>query len=292
LLAGSRAFPARQMYRKCSQCADEREDKLHPKVAASPPATMAAPPIVDEVLRSPGQPLDSTTRAFMEPRFGFDFSGVRVHTDRSALESAHAVSAQAYTVGQHIVFGAGRYAPGTEAGHRLLAHELAHTIQQGHSHFALNVLQRADDTPTAPVAGAASGAAATSGSEGSSSDCSRCGTVDKGSLPRERTNDMPCTPSPTVRWFVPNGRGGWTTCWFIEYRCDVRTDSERDRDESWWRPGRPYINLQYAGPIRETGCDIPPETEAEDPGRARDVAEWGTFRARPGPVRGGGGGRR
>jgi len=89
------------------------------------------PPIVQEVLRSPGQPLDAETRAFMEPRFGHDFSGVRVHTDAKAVESARTVDALAYTVGHDVVFGAGQYAPGTSAGRRLLAHELVHTIQQG-----------------------------------------------------------------------------------------------------------------------------------------------------------------
>jgi hypothetical protein len=67
----------------------------------------------------------------MEPRFGHDFSGVRVHTDRKAAESARAVNAEAYTVGRDVVFGAGRYAPGTGEGHRLIAHELAHVLQRG-----------------------------------------------------------------------------------------------------------------------------------------------------------------
>jgi hypothetical protein len=66
----------------------------------------------------------------MEPRFGRDFGDVRVHADGAAATSADAVAAQAYTVGQHIVFGAGRYAPSTPAGAHLLAHELTHTIQQ------------------------------------------------------------------------------------------------------------------------------------------------------------------
>src|SRR5512134_563730 len=89
-----------------------------------------APPIVHEALRSPGQPLDAATRAFMEPRFGHDFSGVRVHTDARAAESARAVQALAYTVGRDIVFGDQRYSPQTSPGRRLLAHELTHTLQQ------------------------------------------------------------------------------------------------------------------------------------------------------------------
>jgi hypothetical protein len=94
----------------------------------------SAPPIVHEVLRSPGQPLDAATRAFMEPRFGQDFGQVRVHTDAKAAESARTIGAQAYTVGENLVFGAGRYAPGSMTGKQLLAHELTHTVQQqGHA---------------------------------------------------------------------------------------------------------------------------------------------------------------
>jgi Domain of unknown function (DUF4157)/Domain of unknown function (DUF4347)/Effector protein len=88
------------------------------------------PPIVDEVLRSRGQPLDAETRAFFEPRFGHDFSRVRVHTDARAAESAQSINALAYTVGGDLVFGVGQYAPETSAGRRLVAHELAHVIQQ------------------------------------------------------------------------------------------------------------------------------------------------------------------
>jgi hypothetical protein len=88
------------------------------------------PPIVHDVLRSPGQPLEESTRVFTEARFGHDFSQVRVHRDAKAAESAQAVNALAYTVGHDVVFGAGQYQPGTSAGKRLLAHELTHVIQQ------------------------------------------------------------------------------------------------------------------------------------------------------------------
>ncbi|HEU4389386.1 MAG TPA: DUF4157 domain-containing protein [Blastocatellia bacterium] len=84
-----------------------------------------------DVLRSPGQPLDSDTRAFMEPRFGHDFSRVRVHTDPYAAQSAREVNALAYTVGRDVVFAAGQYSPKTTNGQHLLAHELMHVAQQG-----------------------------------------------------------------------------------------------------------------------------------------------------------------
>src|SRR6266699_650897 len=90
----------------------------------------AVPPIVDTVLNSPGQSLDTGIRATMEPRFGHDFSQVRIHSDDQAADSARAVNALAYTVGRDVVFSAGQYAPHTSIGQHLIAHELAHTIQQ------------------------------------------------------------------------------------------------------------------------------------------------------------------
>ena len=104
----------------------------------------AAPPIVHEVLRSPGQPLDTATRAFMEPRFGHDFSRVRVHTDATAEQSARDVNARAYTVGQNIVFGAGRFAPGTREGLELIAHELTHVVQQNGGTVSRTSLEQGD----------------------------------------------------------------------------------------------------------------------------------------------------
>lgn len=88
------------------------------------------PPIVHDVVRSPGAALDAETRAFMEPRFGHDFSRVRVHTDEKADESARAVRASAYTAGSNVVFQTGQYAPNTWNGRALLAHELTHVVQQ------------------------------------------------------------------------------------------------------------------------------------------------------------------
>lgn len=98
--------------------------------ASGPAEVGEAPAAVHEVLRSPGRPLDAGTRSFMEPRFGHAFGDVRLHTDPAAAASARAVDALAYTVGNHVVFGAGQYAPHLPAGRRLLAHELAHVVQQ------------------------------------------------------------------------------------------------------------------------------------------------------------------
>jgi hypothetical protein len=110
---------------ECEGC----KEKLQRRAAGNGPET--APPIVHDVLRSPGQPLDAAARAFFEPRFGHDFSKVRLHTDSEAAESARSVNALAYTVGRDVVFGAAQYAPGTATGNALLAHELTHVVQQG-----------------------------------------------------------------------------------------------------------------------------------------------------------------
>ncbi|HEX6941269.1 MAG TPA: DUF4157 domain-containing protein [Longimicrobiales bacterium] len=89
------------------------------------------PPLVDGAVRSPGEPLEPSTRAFMERRFGYDFGGVRVHANAMAAASARAMHALAYTVGRDVVFAEGQYRPESETGRRLLAHELAHVVQQG-----------------------------------------------------------------------------------------------------------------------------------------------------------------
>ena len=90
----------------------------------------AAPATLVEVLRSPGQPLDPVTRAFMELGFGADFSQVRGHADAVASRSTEAVGAKAYTIGSNMVFRRGEYAPETTQGQRLLAYEPVHVLQQ------------------------------------------------------------------------------------------------------------------------------------------------------------------
>jgi Domain of unknown function (DUF4157) len=120
---------------ECESCRRKRETGGLQRAADHPsyltPYPSEVPPIVHEVLRSPGQPLDAATRAFMEPRFGHDFSQVRVRNDAQAGESARALSALAYTVGTDIMFADGQFRPETSLGRQLLAHELTHVVQQG-----------------------------------------------------------------------------------------------------------------------------------------------------------------
>ena len=112
----------------CAVCASPA---LLQRRASHPVVQQHIPGIVQQVLRTPGEPLDSATRAFMEPRLQHDFSHVRVHANPQAAESATAVDALAYTVGHDVVFGAGQYAPHSKTGRHLIAHELTHVVQQG-----------------------------------------------------------------------------------------------------------------------------------------------------------------
>ena len=131
---------------ECEECKKKKET-LQRKPAGSAPSA-AAPAIVDRVLESPGRPLDRATRGFFEPRFGNDFSRVRIHTDSHAADSARAVNALAYTVNDHIVFGSGRFDPSAQAGRQLLAHELAHVTQQQDGRSSLLRRQLGNQGPT------------------------------------------------------------------------------------------------------------------------------------------------
>jgi outer membrane protein OmpA-like peptidoglycan-associated protein len=195
---------------ECEECKKKKVMLQRHSNGTGSPAV--APPIVREVLQSPGQPLDQQTRSAMESRFGAqpnirsrasqsagqigelqidspespweseadrtadavlsqpassefrrDFSAIRVHTDDRAGEAARAVNAQAFAVGEDLVFAAGRYAPGNRNGRRLLAHELSHTLQQ-HSGQRLRRTLAVDPNlapgapPTDPSAGLTSAA--------------------------------------------------------------------------------------------------------------------------------------
>ncbi|MGC2399006.1 MAG: DUF4157 domain-containing protein [Acidobacteriaceae bacterium] len=127
---------------ECEECG--KKDLQRKETAPAGPGE--APPLVQQVLGTPGTPLDSTTRNFYQQHFGFDFGRVRVHTDSAAGESARQINAVAYTVGDHLVFGSGNFSPQSVAGGRLLAHELVHTVQQAGGGRAAGVIQR-QETP-------------------------------------------------------------------------------------------------------------------------------------------------
>ncbi|HEY9132674.1 MAG TPA: DUF4157 domain-containing protein [Dyella sp.] len=127
--------PSWRVQRKCAcgahgdgECNDCQKRRLQRKGGSQP--APAIPAAVSQVLGGAGHAMDTSTRGFMEQRFGHDFSQVRIHTDDSAAHSARAVDAVAYTVGSDVVFDRGQYRPDTSSGRQLLAHELTHVVQQ------------------------------------------------------------------------------------------------------------------------------------------------------------------
>ncbi|NEQ79418.1 MAG: DUF4157 domain-containing protein [Moorea sp. SIO2I5] len=129
------------------------EEEIQTK--ANPGQTPTVSPNLETKIQSrrgTGQPLPDSTRAFMEPRFGHDFSGVKVHTDSIAASAAQELNAQAFTTGQDIFFGSGYYEPHTTTGKTLLAHELTHTIQQQPTLRSASLAEPSapEQVPTAP----------------------------------------------------------------------------------------------------------------------------------------------
>jgi hypothetical protein len=120
---------------------DEDKEEVTLRKPASAQTSQITPALEVQIdaLRGSGRPLDPATRAFMEPRFGYDFSQVRVHTSSRVAETAQMLNARAFTTGKDIVFGAGEYAPKTSEGQLLLAHELVHVIQQAQKGLRIEV---------------------------------------------------------------------------------------------------------------------------------------------------------
>ena len=125
------------VHRKCDSCAEEERDEVIQRKEANVAASGSPEPpprsggvSVGRAISSGGSPLDAATRGFFEPRLGVDLGNVRVHTGVSAAESASAINARAYTVGGNIVFGKDQYHPWSDSGKHLIAHELAHVVQQ------------------------------------------------------------------------------------------------------------------------------------------------------------------
>lgn len=128
-LSGLQRTSGVRIQRACAACEGEEEGKRLQRSAVPGHAVVSnARPQVDAVRG--GQPLAATERAFFEPRFGADFSRVRIHTDSTADAAARSIGALAYTRGQDVVFRQGAYQPDTESGRRLMAHELTHVVQQ------------------------------------------------------------------------------------------------------------------------------------------------------------------
>ena len=161
-----------------------------------------------EGLRNGGRPLSEGARAFMEPRFARDFGAVRVHDHAQAHALARSLSAQAFTVGRDIVFGAGRYAPETDRGRHVLAHELAHVVQQ--SNGAGGPIRRQTDDGTASQADGGTPSQADAGTPSQGDGGGPNAANDEGNNPPdeiEYTTQGPAPGAAPADGAVPLGTG-------------------------------------------------------------------------------------
>jgi len=149
-----------QIQRMCSECEKdvqrqhEEEEQLQAK--ESPGQTPQVTPNLESrinSLKGGGQPLDPATRSFFEPRFGHDFSKVRVHSDSSSADTAKSINARAFTLGNHVVMGSGEYQPKSQSGQRLLGHELTHIVQQGGAQGSNAMIQKEEPVTTDALSG-------------------------------------------------------------------------------------------------------------------------------------------
>ena len=121
--------------RACDKCEEESEEMVQRESGTHATTLKVTNSVAADInaMNGGGSPLPATTRAFFEPRFGADFSQVRVHMDSHAASTANSIQAKAFTVGTNIAFGPGQYAPESGEGKQLLAHELTHVVQQNGS---------------------------------------------------------------------------------------------------------------------------------------------------------------
>ncbi len=139
-------LPISSVQRKCAHCEEEQKMQRKEMNSSETTADAGLESYVGS-LNSGGQALSPEARSFYEPRFGYDFSNVKIHTDTIAAKSAQSINALAYTSGNNIVFNSGQYSPNTDSGKRLLGHELTHVVQQGKG-IATKKIQRLSITPT------------------------------------------------------------------------------------------------------------------------------------------------
>jgi Domain of unknown function (DUF4157) len=178
--------------RKCAHCEEEEQKEQLQRKETSSESMPTAPSMLSEALNSSGNPMDSDTRSFMESRFQYDFSSVKIHDSDLAAKSASSINALAYTSGNNIVFNSGQYNTSSESGKRLLAHELTHVVQQQSADNS-SLIRRVPCTPAATCSGGPI--------TGSAQEADITGTSHEAG-PRERRRKM--TPARAVA----TGHGG------------------------------------------------------------------------------------
>ncbi len=253
------SVPSPLLQRRCAcggtpgpdgECPACKAKRLQRSASGAGPAL--APPIVHDVLHSPGRPLEGRVQREMEGRLGHDFSRVRVHTDSRAAASARAVDALAYTVGSSVVFDEGRYAPASPDGRRLLTHELVHVVQQQGS-------RPSGPLTVAPAFGSHEREAETAAQRGDSSSVATRST-DVG-LARQ--------PAGAAAATCPGGMDDlWVTAFFARARSRrALAEFNRQTREARHILAGCCINLRVA--IRRTRPDVP----TVDAGAARAAGD-------------------
>lgn len=137
------SLPVTTIQRKCDHCEEEKQMQRKEVNGEEKTADSSLENYIGN-LNSSGQPLSAQARNFYEPRFGYDFSNVKIHTDTVAAKSAQSINALAYTSGSNIVFNSGEFSPGTDSGKRLLGHELTHVVQQNKNNIQRKKLTEED----------------------------------------------------------------------------------------------------------------------------------------------------
>ncbi|SEM06056.1 protein of unknown function [Syntrophus gentianae] len=267
-----RAKPAGETEPSDGELPEEEEEKLVSLKAEEGGEVPLSGELTDRVrsLEGGGDPLGEGDRAFFEPRFGADFSQVRVHTGSAAGETARLLNARAFTLGADIAFGAGRYSPGTEEGKRLLAHELTHVVQQSGSTASRNPVATIQDSaaeqtlyrqvPPPEAAPAAPATVTINVNRETETAQSTQGELQVGTQTL-RTLELPDRENASTNDSTTAGRIPAGT-----YQAHVRTDGPRGwRLELEGVPGRENVQIHVGNtPEDTTGCILPGTTEGVD----------------------------
>jgi len=267
-----RAKPAEETEPSDSGLPEEEEEQLVSLKSNGGGEIALSDELTDRVrsLKGGGDPLGEGERVFFEPRFGADFSQVRIHTGSAAEETARLLNARAFTLGADIAFGGGRYSPGTDEGRRLLAHELTHVVQQGGSTASRNLAAMMQDSSAAqilyrqvppPEAAPAPPATVTINiNRHTETEHSTQGELQVGTQTL-RALELPDRENASTNDSATAGRIPAGT-----YQAHVRTDGPLGwRIELEGVPGRGNIQI-HAGntPEDTTGCILPGTTEGVD----------------------------
>lgn len=192
-------------------------------------------------LRGGGRPLSASTRSLFEPRFGYDFSGVRIHTDSRASETASALKARAFTIGSDIMFGSGEYAPDTDTGQRLMSHELTHVVQQSMAQpGGAGLIQRQETVPDFTEEEVEEFGEETGELEEDTGEAAREATAEKEGASVRKAGRMACTPKSRDKQFLrktPTPATGENVIATLNFNAlvYVQAEGQKGEEKNWYK---------------------------------------------------------